>query len=151
MRGEVVADLGTFVDDHVRMEHRVVPDENSFAHYREWPDRRAAADARRLGDQRQGMNPRAGPRRLVEEREGLGEIQIRVARDQAGDWKIAEWLVSKDGAGTRVLHFVRVLGIREERQLARRGVLHTSHARDLDLSVAGQFTAEGAREVLELH
>ena len=63
-----------------------------------------------------GWTP-GGPRRLIEERQRAGEIEIGIGRDELRGRQAFDRCGHQDGAGARVLHFVRVLGIGQEGEL----------------------------------
>ena len=48
----------------------------------------------------------------------------------------------QDGAGLRVLHFVRVFGIGQKGEVSGAGVLHAGDAGDFDLGIACQRAPE---------
>ena len=88
------------------------------------------------------MNAGRRTRRLVEELQRAGKIDIRIGGHQARDRRIANRLSDQDCAGFGLLHLGRVGWIGEKSELAGDGVLHSGHTDDLDLSVAHQFTAK---------
>ena len=68
----------------------------------------------RLGDVCQRMDARLGARRLVEKRQGAGEIKVRILGYEARDLHSGQRFRHQDRAGLGVLHLGRVLGIGEE-------------------------------------
>ena len=53
----------------------------------------------------------------------------------------------QDGAGARVFHFVRVLGIGQEGEVSRAGVFHAGDAGDFDLGIARQRAPERGGDI----
>ena len=58
---------------------------------------------------------------------------------------------NQDGAGLRVLHFGRVLGVRQKRQLSGGGVFHAGHARDFHIAAARQAAPQRIGNLAEFH
>ncbi len=97
------------------------------------------------------MNSRRRARRLIEQGQGAGEIQVWVLGDQAGDRQFGYGLRHQDRAGPGVLHFVGVFGVGQKGQFAGGGVLHAGHTGDLLFAVADQAATQGARDFAEFH
>ena len=151
MRHEVIADLRAFIDHRVRIENGPPADLDFIAHHRERSDGCTVADARGFGNRGQGMNARFRLGRLIEEFERAREIEIRIAGNQAGYGQIAQRPGGQDRARARMFHLGGVLGIGEKRQFPGRCMFHPGHARDVDVSVSDQLTAERARDIPESH
>ena len=101
---------------------------------------------------RQRVNARRGPRRLVEQRQRAREIQVGILRDQAGDGQARQARFgNQDGAGLRVFHLGRVLGIGQKGELSGAGVFHAGHAGDFHLPVAFQAAPQRVGNFAEFH
>ncbi len=85
MSQEIVADLGAFVDHYMRMQNGVAADPDVLADIGKGSDRGILADVCGLGDERERVDAGGGPRRLIEQLQCAGEIQIGIQRDQAAD------------------------------------------------------------------
>src|SRR5437899_2715451 len=97
------------------------------------------------------MNPGRGPRRLIEQLQGAGEVDVGIRRDQAGDGQIANRLMDQDGAGASLFYLGRVGRVGEKSELSRDGVFHAGDTGDLDFSVAHQVTAKLCGELAQSH
>ena len=127
------------------MQHGVASDAHALAHHGERADGAVLADRGRRRDVGQRMDARAGPRRLIEQRQRAREIEVRILRRRGGR------SASPAGAARpgwrrrlRVLHLVRVFGIGQKSELAGTGVLHAGDAGDLQFAVAGQLQPRAA-------
>ncbi len=112
MRVKIVANPGSRVNHHVRMQHRVAADHSAVPHHGKRSNGGVVADAGRGRDRCRRMNPRRRPGRLVKQGERPREIQIRVARKQLRGAQILDDSRNQNSPGARVLHLVRVFRIR---------------------------------------
>ena len=110
-------------------------------------DRRILADNRRLVNECQGVDAGFGHRRLIEQRQRSREVEIRIGRNDTRNRKVFQRLGDKDCAGCRVLHLVRVFGIRQKRELAGTGLLHPGNSGNLEARIAMHFAAKCRRNL----
>ncbi len=96
------------------------------------------------------MNAYWGTRRLIEQRQCAREIVVRILGDHADGRGLRQRLRHQNRGRAAVLHFGRVLRIREERQLGWAGLLQPGHACDFDRAIALERAAELRGEVVKL-
>jgi len=120
-----------------------------LADHRESPDRRAFADPGSLGNGGLGMNPRRGPRWLIEQSQRAREVVIGIAGDQAGRLVSSNASGNQDRGGLRVAQFRRVLGVGEESNLSGARLFHPRDAGDFDIRVAPKFAAQPGRKIAQ--
>src|SRR5882762_6248813 len=114
MRQEIVADLGAFVDDDMRVEDRVAPEPDVLADDGEGADGAVFADDRGGRDVGHGMNSGRGSRGLVEEGECACQIEVRVFGDEGRYLDAFDGFGYQDRAGARVFDLGRVFWIGEK-------------------------------------
>jgi len=146
VRQKIVADMRVVIDHHVRMQNGVFPDHHVFANHGEGADGGVLADASRIGDRCRGMDTGSGPRRLVEEGQRPGEIEIGVAGDELGHAQRRNGLGQQDRAGAGIFHFMGILRVGQKCELTGAGLLHSSDARDGYGAIADKAAAEARRE-----
>jgi len=142
--GKVVADVRALIDHVVRMKHRAFVNLHSGDHRDERSNGGVLADAGGGGEDGAGMDSRVGPRRLVEQFQRAGEIDVWLRSDQARH--TGNRLGSQDRPGQGILHLVGILWICEKGQLAGSGFLHAGHAGDFDIAVAFQPASQTFRD-----
>ena len=86
---------------------------------------------------------------LIEKAQRPREIQIGICGDQARH--AGNRFRRQDGAGAGVLHLGRVLGVGEEGELARPGVLHAGHPGDVDVPRALQTAPQPFGNLRQFH
>ena len=122
-----------------------------FANDGKGANRRVIADTGGSGDRGQWMDAGRGPRRLIEQLERAGEIEIRVGRDNARDGQVANRLGDQDRAGLGAAHFRRVGRVGEEGEVSRSSVLHSRDAMDLDPAIPNQRAPQRFGNLQEFH
>src|SRR5690242_14418066 len=118
MRRELVTDGASLVDDRVRIENGIRPDSGVFAYYRIGANGRIRPDRGGGRNRSSRMNSARRLRRLIEEREGPPEIQIRVGRNQGRGRRSAHRLRGDDRGGAAEPRFWRIFRVCQESDLA---------------------------------
>ncbi len=95
------------------------------------------------------MHSRRGLGRLIEERQGAREIEIRISGDQRGD--SGDGFGDQNRAGLGILHLGCVLGIGEKGEVAGPGALHCGDGANLDFGIAFEAAAERLGDFTKRH
>ena len=97
------------------------------------------------------MHAGRGPRRLVEQGQRAGKIQIGVLGNQAGDLQTLHGLGNQNGTGFGVFDLGCVLGIGQKRELPGGGVFHPGHAQDIQFAIARQLAPQRFGNLTKFH
>ena len=125
----------------MRMQHGIAADGDVLTDGDECADGGVLTDLRRRRDGRGGMDARRGARRLVEEFQSAGEIVVGIRGEQSREAR--HRVGREDGAGARVLQFVGVARVGEEREMSLAGLLHAEDAGDFERRIALQRAPQG--------
>lgn len=91
------------------------------------------------------MDAGGGARGLVEHLQGAGEIVVRIRADQGGDGHVGHRLGDEDGRCLGALHFGRVFGVCEEREVSGRGMFHARDPVNFQFRIAMQNGSQSLR------
>src|SRR5665213_3555405 len=100
---------------------------------------------------RHRMDAGRGTGRLVEQFQGAREIQVRVRGNELGRGKALHDPGNQDCSRRGLLHFVRVFGIGEKRELRGGGPLHARDARDFEVLIAVELAAQCCGQIAKFH
>ena len=95
------------------------------------------------------MNARNRARRLIEEGEGAGEIEVWVVGDEAGE--AGNRLGYQNGAGVGGADFGGIFGVGEKGEVVGAGVFYAGDAGDFQFAIAFDSAAEGGGNLAESH
>ena len=105
---------------------------NIFSDYGKRSDGGVFADVAEAATRGQRMNPRLGPRRLIKQRQGAGEIQIGVGRNELRRGQVLDRCGNQDRPGAGVLDLWAYLGLARNVSLVEGSVLHAGNAGDFE-------------------
>lgn len=146
---KIIADLGAFINDHVRMEHGIFAEADALADDSEGADGAVFADYGTGGDGGQVVSAGSRAGWLVEESEGAGEIEVRVIGNeasQAGNGRGYE-----DGAGPGGADLGGIFGIGEKSQVAGTSMFYAGDAGDFQFAIAFDAAAQGGGNLAKFH
>jgi hypothetical protein len=149
VNGAIVAYLRSLSDGDMGIHDRALADANPVTENGERANGSASAEGHAFADGREAMGARGGPDGLVEETNGPGEREVRMRGTQHRTRRGLGPLAKDHSRRARPAQLRRILGIREEGQVAGPGVLDAGNPANIDVAVAFETAIDAGREILE--
>jgi hypothetical protein len=147
---EIVPDLSALVDDDIWVNYGVLPDADPRSHNREGSNRRILADAGGNVHKGERMDARLRARRLIKQRERSGEIEVRIARNDAG-YAAFDRRGGQNGSCPAVFYFGSVFRVGKKGNVFRPRLFHAADAANLAFAVPADLTPELPGQLIYRH